>query len=103
MPVDPHSGFSRRGVLTAGSVSVAGLSLSAAKAVDVSPISAPRDLAQIDLTVNGAPQRLSVDPRTTLLDALREHLSLTGSKKGCDHGQAAPALCVSAIEPPSPA
>ena len=42
---------------------------------------------EIDLTVNGKPQKLTLDTRTTLLDALREHLDLTGSKKGCDHGQ----------------
>ena len=41
----------------------------------------------VDLHVNGAVHRLAVDPRTTLLDALREHLQLTGTKKGCDHGQ----------------
>ena len=41
----------------------------------------------ITLRVNGAAHRLSVDTRTSLLDALRERLSLTGSKKGCDHGQ----------------
>jgi xanthine dehydrogenase YagT iron-sulfur-binding subunit len=40
-----------------------------------------------NLTVNGKTTRLRADSRTTLLDALREHLSLTGSKKGCDHGQ----------------
>ena len=39
------------------------------------------------LTINGTEQRLDLDPRTTLLDALRHHLGLTGSKKGCDHGQ----------------
>ncbi|TQS45574.1 2Fe-2S iron-sulfur cluster-binding protein [Cryptosporangium phraense] len=39
------------------------------------------------LTVNGTPHDLTADPRTTLLDALREHLGLTGAKKGCDHGQ----------------
>jgi xanthine dehydrogenase YagT iron-sulfur-binding subunit len=39
------------------------------------------------LTVNGRDHRLSLDPRVTLLDALREHLHLTGTKKGCDHGQ----------------
>ncbi|SDL41432.1 xanthine dehydrogenase YagT iron-sulfur-binding subunit [Nonomuraea maritima] len=38
-------------------------------------------------TVNGTPRRLGVDPRTTLLDALRERLRLTGTKKGCDRGQ----------------
>ncbi|HXA40345.1 MAG TPA: (2Fe-2S)-binding protein [Phenylobacterium sp.] len=41
----------------------------------------------ITLSVNGRDHRLSLDPRTTLLDALRERLDLTGSKKGCDHGQ----------------
>jgi xanthine dehydrogenase YagT iron-sulfur-binding subunit len=42
---------------------------------------------EITLQVNGAVRRLSVDTRTTLLDALRERLGLTGAKKGCDHGQ----------------
>jgi xanthine dehydrogenase YagT iron-sulfur-binding subunit len=41
----------------------------------------------VEFLVNGRPARLSVDSRVTLLDALREHLRLTGSKKGCDHGQ----------------
>jgi xanthine dehydrogenase YagT iron-sulfur-binding subunit len=41
----------------------------------------------ISLRVNGRDRRLSLDPRTTLLDALREHAGLTGTKKGCDHGQ----------------
>src|SRR6266566_6696591 len=41
----------------------------------------------IILRVNGATHQLSIDTRTTLLDALREHLKLTGPKKGCDHGQ----------------
>ena len=39
------------------------------------------------LNVNGADHELDLDPRTSLLDALREHLALTGTKKGCDHGQ----------------
>ena len=42
---------------------------------------------EITLRVNGATYQLSVDTRTTLLDALRERLGLTGPKKGCDHGQ----------------
>ena len=42
---------------------------------------------QITLTVNGDAHAVDLDPRTTLLDALRHHLGLTGSKKGCDHGQ----------------
>ena len=43
--------------------------------------------AEITLTVNGEQHTLAIDTRTTLLDLLREHLKLTGSKKGCDHGQ----------------
>jgi xanthine dehydrogenase YagT iron-sulfur-binding subunit len=42
---------------------------------------------KVELQINGQPHALALDPRTTLLDALREHLALTGSKKGCDHGQ----------------
>src|SRR6476469_8779425 len=41
----------------------------------------------LDVTVNGRGRRLTIDPRTSLLDALRDHLGLTGAKKGCDHGQ----------------
>ena len=41
----------------------------------------------VSMTVNGAVKKLELDPRVTLLDALREKLALTGSKKGCDHGQ----------------
>jgi xanthine dehydrogenase YagT iron-sulfur-binding subunit len=41
----------------------------------------------VALTVNGRPYRLTVDPRTSLLDLLRERVHLTGTKKGCDHGQ----------------
>jgi xanthine dehydrogenase YagT iron-sulfur-binding subunit len=44
-------------------------------------------LSAITLNVNGRGLRLEVDTRTSLLDALREHLRLTGTKKGCDHGQ----------------
>jgi xanthine dehydrogenase YagT iron-sulfur-binding subunit len=44
-------------------------------------------LLQISLTVNGEKRTLDVDTRTSLLDLLRERLGLTGSKKGCDHGQ----------------
>jgi xanthine dehydrogenase YagT iron-sulfur-binding subunit len=40
----------------------------------------------IILNVNGRARHLRLDPRTSLLDALREHLGLTGTKKGCDHG-----------------
>ncbi len=44
-------------------------------------------LMHVRLEVNGRPYELDIDPRTTLLDCVREHLQLTGTKKGCDHGQ----------------
>jgi xanthine dehydrogenase YagT iron-sulfur-binding subunit len=44
-------------------------------------------MTQVSFTVNGQGRTLELDTRTTLLDALREHLRLTGTKKGCDHGQ----------------
>lgn len=47
----------------------------------------PPQYVPLRLTVNGETRQLEVDTRTTLLDALREHLALTGTKKGCDHGQ----------------
>src|ERR1700723_1107367 len=50
------------------------------------PIGAPGKV-QVTLIVNGVERRLKVAPWTTLLDALRDHLDLTGTKKGCDHGQ----------------
>jgi xanthine dehydrogenase YagT iron-sulfur-binding subunit len=46
-----------------------------------------KDAIPVTLSVNGKNHDLRIDPRTTLLDCLREHLHLTGSKKGCDHGQ----------------
>jgi xanthine dehydrogenase YagT iron-sulfur-binding subunit len=46
-----------------------------------------RDRVDMTLTVNGKQYDLNLDSRTALLDALREHIGLTGSKKGCDHGQ----------------
>jgi xanthine dehydrogenase YagT iron-sulfur-binding subunit len=47
----------------------------------------PSATSKVSLTVNGQVRSLDIDTRTTLLDALREHLHLTGTKKGCDHGQ----------------
>ena len=49
--------------------------------------SVPEGAIPVSLKVNGKKYDLRIDPRTTLLDCLREHLQLTGSKKGCDHGQ----------------
>jgi xanthine dehydrogenase YagT iron-sulfur-binding subunit len=47
----------------------------------------PPSSISVALTVNGTRHALNLDPRTSLLDLLREHLDLTGTKKGCDHGQ----------------
>jgi xanthine dehydrogenase YagT iron-sulfur-binding subunit len=58
--------------------------LAAAPVDDNEPSPAP---VKVELEINGHPHSLALDSRTTLLDALREHLALTGSKKGCDHGQ----------------
>ncbi|GAP96828.1 2Fe-2S iron-sulfur cluster-binding protein [Leptolyngbya sp. NIES-2104] len=52
----------------------------------IPPIAQPNGVA-VALKINGKPQSLTLEPRVTLLDALREHIGLTGSKKGCDHGQ----------------
>lgn len=51
------------------------------------PIAAQRVAQPVDLRINGRQHQLVLDTRTTLLDLMREHLDLTGSKKGCDHGQ----------------
>ncbi|MEO7730727.1 MAG: (2Fe-2S)-binding protein [Kofleriaceae bacterium] len=48
---------------------------------------AQRQRAMMSLSINRTVRRIDLDPRTTLLDALREHLGLVGTKKGCDHGQ----------------
>jgi xanthine dehydrogenase YagT iron-sulfur-binding subunit len=58
-----------------------------AEAAPAARSSAPAYALPIRLQVNGQPVHLVVDARTSLLDTLREHLALTGAKKGCDHGQ----------------
>ena len=76
--------LSRRGVLTVGA---AGAAL-VATPLSAQPAPAPAPPAMpVRLNVNGTVRELTLDTRTTLLDALREHLNLTGTKKGCDHGQ----------------
>ncbi|BEV44453.1 (2Fe-2S)-binding protein [Afipia carboxidovorans] len=47
----------------------------------------PNDYVEVEMRVNKQPVSMRIDPRTTLLDFLREHMHLTGTKKGCDHGQ----------------
>jgi xanthine dehydrogenase YagT iron-sulfur-binding subunit len=81
--------LSRRGVLVAGAVTAASTAVALpadAQTQAASPQSPPA-MAKVSMKVNGKRQDLNLDTRTTLLDALREHLHLTGTKKGCDHGQ----------------
>jgi len=86
---DPND-VTRRTVL-AGSAAAAGIAATPGMAREparprkASSRMTPR--MQVSLTVNGQAETLELDPRVTLLDALREHLHLTGTKKGCDHGQ----------------
>ena len=88
-----HINAGRRGLLIAGALSatvvavpgVAGAA-GAAQAVNTAGQALPV-LMQVHLEINGQRRSLELDTRTTLLDALREHLQLTGTKKGCDHGQ----------------
>src|SRR3977135_2874547 len=63
------------------------IGISSAPAAEKTAQVAAKNAVYVQLKVNGKDYRLKLDPRTTLLDCLREHLHLTGSKKGCDHGQ----------------
>ena len=91
MPTHPKLQVTRRRFLLA-SASGAALPCLAGSGNDgvareAGPSTDVRDPLPIALRVNGQDHRLAVDMRTTLLDALREQLGLTGTKKGCDHGQ----------------
>jgi xanthine dehydrogenase YagT iron-sulfur-binding subunit len=85
-----ESGWSRRSFLGTTVGSAMSLTLlersKAASTPAASGKSAGRNI-DVGLSVNGRQHSLTIDSRTTLLDALREHIGLTGSKKGCDHGQ----------------
>jgi xanthine dehydrogenase YagT iron-sulfur-binding subunit len=70
------------GAVSAASVAVLGKGEAQAQAAGEAPVR-----ARVTLEVNGTLRALELDTRTSLLDALREHLHLTGTKKGCDHGQ----------------
>ena len=82
--------ISRRDLLIVGAISatamsvptVAGAQASTSASTSPTPVT-----AKLSLNVNGEVHQLDVDTRTTLLDALRENLHMTGTKKGCDHGQ----------------
>src|SRR5712671_2490172 len=89
---DPRnpSGFNRRSFM-AGAAGGAMIPLTAralTQATSATPSSQDPSLpVDVTLRVNGEDKSLNIDARTTVLDALREHVGLTGSKKGCDHGQ----------------
>jgi xanthine dehydrogenase YagT iron-sulfur-binding subunit len=85
----PAASFNRRAFIS-GAAGAATLPLvaKAAGAAESTPAASDPSLpVDVTLQVNGTAKSLNVDARTTLLDALREHIGLTGSKKGCDHGQ----------------
>jgi xanthine dehydrogenase YagT iron-sulfur-binding subunit len=83
----PGHNWNRRNFLATSVVSTMSLTLLDRPAAQAAPEPNLRSPFNITMRVNGRRQQLAVDVRTTLLDALREHLGLTGSKKGCDHGQ----------------
>jgi xanthine dehydrogenase YagT iron-sulfur-binding subunit len=85
------AGLSRRSFVRSAGILGAGVAtglpnLGAAETSAAAAASTPQGF-HATIVVNGRPEQLSLDTRTTLLDALRESLNLTGSKKGCDHGQ----------------
>lgn len=79
--------LSRRGMLVGGAASVAAVTIPPVTAAPTRPATPPPATAKVAFEVNGTARELEVDTRTSLLDALREQLHLTGTKKGCDHGQ----------------
>lgn len=87
--------LTRRELLVIGAISAAAAAAApaeaeaqaGAKAKAATPPLRPPVMSRVSFTVNGKAHALELDTRTTLLDALREHLHLTGTKKGCDHGQ----------------
>jgi xanthine dehydrogenase YagT iron-sulfur-binding subunit len=86
-------GVSRRGFLGCAATSAALLPFTVGAMTDVAadskatPSADGRDTHTVTMRVNHQAHTLSLDPRTTLLDALRDHVGLTGTKKGCAHGQ----------------
>jgi xanthine dehydrogenase YagT iron-sulfur-binding subunit len=77
----------RRDLLIAGAASAATVAAPPVTGQTAAPAAPPPTMAKVSLDVNGRVHELEVDTRTSLLDALREGLHLTGSKKGCDQGQ----------------
>jgi xanthine dehydrogenase YagT iron-sulfur-binding subunit len=80
-----HSSALAGGALAAHALPARADAPASAPAPPAGPVRTP-DMREVALTVNGQPHRLTLEPRVTLLDALREQLGLTGTKKGCDRG-----------------
>jgi xanthine dehydrogenase YagT iron-sulfur-binding subunit len=83
----PRSGHKRRTVLKAGGAAIASMSVPHLTTEAVAAAAPDVPGVPIVLKVNGKGYPLTVEPRVTLLDALRERLDLTGTKKGCDRGE----------------
>jgi xanthine dehydrogenase YagT iron-sulfur-binding subunit len=85
----PAAGFNRRAFISgaAGAATIPLVAKAASAAESPTAVQDPSLPVNVTLQVNGAAKSLNIDARTALLDALREHVGLTGSKKGCDHGQ----------------
>jgi xanthine dehydrogenase YagT iron-sulfur-binding subunit len=94
----PKGGVTRRSLLT--SIGAAGIAVTATPVIAAATIAAEPEAARrtvedspapgtipVKLSINGKAYALNIEPRVTLLDCLRENLDLTGTKKGCDHGQ----------------
>ena len=81
--------MTRRGFVAAAAAGATGAPLASEATAAPAPqaVAEPEPMVDVILHVNGVERRLMLDPRVTLLDALRLHLGLTGVKKGCDHGQ----------------
>jgi xanthine dehydrogenase YagT iron-sulfur-binding subunit len=77
----------RRDVIVAGAVMPLAMALPPGATAQPPAVAAASEPVAVSLAINGAQQVLKIDARTTLLDLLREHLDLTGTKKGCDQGQ----------------
>jgi xanthine dehydrogenase YagT iron-sulfur-binding subunit len=77
----------RRDIVAGGAMVPIAMSLPSEAAAQPRASYGASSTVSVNLTVNGARHTLSLDPRSTLLDVLREHLDLTGAKKGCDQGQ----------------
>jgi xanthine dehydrogenase YagT iron-sulfur-binding subunit len=79
--------LSRREFLIVGATASAAATAAPSALIAQPPAAKPPDISKVSFRVNGTLRELELDTRTTLLDTLREHLHLTGSKKGCDQGQ----------------